>query len=63
MDSTILLSNLGSLFLGMTLAVTVIFRLAARQGATEPVEGCVATALCLCGGSVAVFCYMAAVQR
>lgn len=63
MDSTILLSNLGSLFLGMTLALAVIFRLAAQRDEPEQVEGCVATALCVCGGSVAVFCYVAAAQR
>jgi hypothetical protein len=62
MDNTILLSNIGSLFLGMTFAATTIFGIAARQAGTERLEGYVATMLCLGGGSVAIFCYVAAIQ-
>jgi hypothetical protein len=62
MDLSIVLSNLGSLFLGITIAIAVLFKLAAQHAETESMETCLGVVVCLVGGSITVLCYVAAVN-
>ncbi len=62
MEASIVLSNLGSLFLGMTVAVVMIFKLAAQHAEPERMETCLGVVVCLVGVSITVLCYVAAIK-
>lgn len=62
MEPSIILSNLGSLFLGMTVAVAAIFKLASQHAETESMETCLGVVVCLIGGSITTLCYVAAMN-
>lgn len=53
--------NVGSMFLGMTMAFAVLLTLAGRNGQADGTDGCLTTLLCICGFGVALFFYVLAI--
>jgi hypothetical protein len=62
MNISMLLSNLGSLFLGVTLSFAILFSIGGRHTELDGAEGCLGVLICVCGGSVALVFYIAAIN-
>ncbi len=62
MDYSLFLTNLGSLCLGMTLAIMLLFTATGRHGDTNGIEGCFMTIICVSGFCIALLFYIWAVK-
>lgn len=62
MQLTFLLFQIGSFFLGVTFAFAILFHIASGHTNTNATEGCLGVLLCTLGVSVALLCYVAAVN-
>ena len=58
----LLLTNLGSLCLGVTLAFASLVYVAGRRNGFDGAEGCLALLFCLSGMSIAFACYLSALR-
>jgi hypothetical protein len=60
MNFGLLACNIGSIFLGMTLAFVLMLFLAGRHNPVDGVDSCLTALLCVFGFGIAIFFYMLA---
>ena len=62
MDTSMVLANLGSMCLGLTLAIVAIASIGGRHADRSGVEGCLITLLCVSGLGMAAAFYLSAIN-
>jgi hypothetical protein len=62
MAYSLLLTNLGSFCLGVTLAFALLFYLGGRRNRFDGAEGCLGFVLCVSGIGIAFTCYISALR-
>lgn len=62
MQLTLVLSHLGTFFLGITCALVLLIHIGLARSDTQGSEGCFGLILCGFGTTVSLFCYLGAIK-